>query len=176
VPHRVVISDVPEDLVPGEAAEVATERLARAKATAVAARGETLPVVGADTVVVCDGAILGKPGSDAAARDMLRRLSGRTHDVITGVCVVNGSRAASGFERTAVTFFPLSAREIDWYVATGEPHDKAGAYHVEGRGALFIRRIEGSPSNVAGLPVALLRRLAAEAGAGLGLSGDGAGS
>lgn len=167
IPYRVSVSAVAEDLRPGEAPEAAAERLARAKATAVAA-GEDLPVLGADTIVVCEGAILGKPGSEAEAAAMLRRLSGRTHEVITGVCLVSGGVPFSGTERTAVTFEPLSEADVDWYVGTGEPQDKAGAYHVDGRGALFITRLEGSPSNVAGLPVGLLRRLAREAGLDLG--------
>lgn len=162
------VSSVAEDLRPGEAPEAAAERLARAKAATVAAR-EELPVLGADTMVVCDGAIFGKPGSDAEAATMLRRLSGRTHAVVTGVCLMCGGTGPSGIERTAVTFAELSDADIEWYVATGEPRDKAGAYHVDGRGAVFITRIEGSPSNVAGLPVALLARLAREAGANLGL-------
>ena len=167
VPHRVSVSEVAEDLRPGEPPEAAAERLARAKAGAVAAR-ETLPVLGADTIVVCDGAILGKPGSDGAAAAMLRRLSGRTHGVVTGVCLIRAGTTWSGVERTAVTFADLSEADIEWYVATGEPRDKAGAYHVGGRGALFITRIDGSPSNVAGLPIGLLRRLAAEASVDLG--------
>jgi septum formation protein len=172
VPHRVSVSEVAEDLRPGETPEAAAERLARAKAEAVASR-ETLPVLGADTIVVCDGAILGKPGSDEVAAQMLRRLSGRTHDVVTGVCLVHAGTAWSGVERTAVTFAELSAADIAWYVATGEPLDKAGAYHVGGRGALFITRIDGSPSNVAGLPIRLLRRLAGEAGVDLGFPAHG---
>jgi septum formation protein len=168
VSYRVVPSEIAEDLLLDETPEAAVERLARAKAAAVAVRERTLPVLAADTVVVAGGTILGKPGSDAEASDMLRRLSGRTHDVLTGVCVVNGTAAASGIERTAVTFAALSEAEVDWYVRTGEPRDKAGAYHVDGRGALFIARIEGSPSNVAGLPVGLLRRLGSKVGARLG--------
>jgi septum formation protein len=171
VPFRVAVSHVSEDLRAGEAPEVAACRLAVAKATAVQARERDLPVLGADTVVVCDGAILGKPADDAEATVMLRRLSGRTHDVVTGVCVIWAGAARSGFERTAVTFDALSEREIAWYVGTGEPRDKAGAYHVGGRGALFIASVEGSSSNVAGLPVRLLRRLAREAGADLGFPG-----
>jgi septum formation protein len=167
VPHRVSVSQVAEDLRPGEGAAGAAERLSRAKASAVAAR-EELPVLGADTIVVCGEAILGKPASDADAAAMLRRLSGRTHDVVTGVCLMHGGKAHSGVERTAVTFAALSDADIAWYVATGEPRDKAGAYHVDGRGSLFITRIEGSPSNVAGLPVGLLRRLAREANVDLG--------
>jgi septum formation protein len=169
VPHRVSVSAVPEDLRPGEDPAAAAERLGRAKAAAVAAR-EDLPVLGADTIVVCDEAILGKPASDADAVAMLRRLSGRTHEVVTGVCLISRGEARSGVERTAVTFAPLSDTDIAWYVATGEPRDKAGAYHVDGRGGLFITRIDGSPSNVAGLPVGLLRRLAREARVDLGFS------
>src|SRR5689334_1645944 len=130
VTHDVQVSAVPEDLRAGERAEAAVERLARAKAEAVAARS-TLPVLAADTVVVCDGAILGKPASDDEARAMLRRLSGRTHDVVTGVCVVRGGQARSGHETTAVTFAEMSESDVDWYVSTGEPADKAGAYHVD---------------------------------------------
>jgi septum formation protein len=119
-------------------------------------------------VVVCDGAILGKPASSDDARAMLRRLSGRTHDVITGVCLVAAGERRAGHETTAVTFAAMSEDDIAWYVATGEPADKAGAYHVDGRGALFITRIDGSPTNVAGLPVRLVRRLAGELGLDLG--------
>jgi septum formation protein len=165
----VVVSNVPEDVMPAESPESVAMRLARVKAMAVAARDTELPVLGADTIVVCDGAILGKPASEVEAADMLRRLSGRTHDVITALCLIHGDTVLGGIERTGVTFAALSTAEIDWYVGTGEPRDKAGAYHVDGRGALFITRIEGSPSNVAGLPVGLLRRLAAEAGLDLGL-------
>ena len=174
MPHRVSVSEVTEDLRPGEAAAAAAERLGRAKAAAVAAR-EDLPVLGADTVVVCGEAILGKPASDADAAAMLRSLSGRTHEVITGVCLIRGRDVYSGVERTTVTFADLSEADIAWYVATGEPRDKAGAYHVDGRGSLFITRIDGSPSNVAGLPVGLLRRLAREAKIDLGFPDGGGG-
>jgi len=172
VPYRVSVSAVSEDIRPGEAPAAAAERLARAKAAAVAAR-EELPVLGADTIVVCDEAILGKPASDADAAAMLRRLSGRTHEVVTGVCLMSRGETHSGVERTAVTFALLTDGDIAWYVATGEPRDKAGAYHVDGRGALFITRIDGSPSNVAGLPIGLLRRLAREAKVDLGFPDQG---
>jgi septum formation protein len=167
VPYRVSVSAVSEDIRPGEAPAAAAERLARAKAAAVAAHEER-PVLGADTIVVCDEAILGKPASDADAAAMLRRLSGRTHEVVTGVCLMSRGETRSGVERTAVTFALLTDADIAWYVETGEPRDKAGAYHVDGRGALFITRIDGSPSNVAGLPIGLLRRLAREAKVDLG--------
>jgi septum formation protein len=169
VPYRVSVSEVEEDVRPGEPAEEAVERLARAKADAVARSAGELAVLAADTVVVCDGAMLGKPGSDAEAAAMLRRLSGRTHEVVTGVCLRRGTEFRSAHERTAVTFTSLSEADVAWYVATGEPRDKAGAYHVDGRGAVFVARIDGSPSNVAGLPVTLVRRLARELGVDLGI-------
>ena len=168
VPFRVSVSDVPEVLLPGEGGPAAAERLARAKAAAVASR-ERLPVLAADTVVVCEGRVLGKPASVEEAAAMLRLLAGRTHEVVTGVCVHANGRARSGVERTAVTMGPLSEEEIAWYARSGEPLDKAGAYHVDGRGALFIDSVQGSPSNVAGLPVRLLLRLVREAGLTLGL-------
>lgn len=168
IPFRVVVSREDESLEPGEDAAAAVERLARAKALAVA-RTERLPVLAADTEVLCEGHILGKPGSDEQAMAMLQRLSGRAHEVVTGVCLVKKGVARSGVERTTVLFSAMSDEERAWYVATGEPRDKAGGYHVEGKGALFVERISGSPSNVAGLPVRLLLRLAREAGVSLGL-------
>jgi septum formation protein len=166
IPFRVVVSDVDESLLPGERAEEAAERLARAKAESVARR-ERLPVLAADTLVLCDGQVLGKPGSPGEAAAMLRLLSGRSHEVVTGVCLAAGGAARSGVERTTVEFARMAEDEIAAYVATGEPLDKAGAYHVEGRGARFIEAIHGSPSNVAGLPVRLVHRLLREAGLGI---------
>jgi len=168
VPFRVVVSHEDETLRPGEDGPAAVERLARAKALAVA-REEALPVLAADTEVLCDGHILGKPGDAAGAASMLRRLAGRAHEVVTGVCVVAGGVVRSGVERSRVVFAPMSEAEVAWYAATGEPLDKAGGYHVDGRGALFIETVEGSPSNVAGLPVRLVLRLVREAGVELGL-------
>ncbi len=168
VPFRVVVSHEDESLRPGEDGAAAVERLARAKALAVA-RGEVLPVVAADTEVLCDGHILGKPTDERDAVAMLGRLAGRTHEVVTGVCVVAGGTTVSGVERSVVRLAPMSPGELAWYAATGEPLDKAGGYHVDGKGALFIESVEGSPSNVAGLPVRLLLRLAREAGLDLGL-------
>jgi septum formation protein len=167
VAFRVVVSHEDESLRPGEDGAVAVERLARAKALAVA-RGEALPVVAADTEVLCDGHILGKPADERDAVVMLRRLAGRAHEVVTGVCVADRGRTLSGVERSVVRFAPMSEEELRWYAATGEPLDKAGGYHVDGKGALFIETVEGSPSNVAGLPVRLLLRLVREAGLDLG--------
>ncbi len=163
VDFRVVVSGADERLEPGEDAASAAERLARLKAASVA-RAEAPPILGADTVVVCEGRILGKPASPDDAREMLGLLSGRTHEVVTGLCLITSVATLSGVERTAVSFARMSAEEIDWYVATGEPMDKAGAYHIDGRGALFVSAVAGSPSNVAGLPVPLFRRLVREAG------------
>jgi septum formation protein len=168
VSFRVRASREDESLRPGEDGTAAVERLARAKALAVAA-GEALPVLAADTEVLCDGHILGKPADERDALAMLRRLQGRAHEVVTGVCVVSGGVARSGVERSVVRFAPMSEAELAWYAATGEPLDKAGGYHVDGRGALFIETVEGSPSNVAGLPVRLVLRLVREAGLDLGL-------
>lgn len=168
IPFRVVVSAADETLRPGEEGGAAVVRLARTKAEAVA-RSASLPVLAADTEVICDGHILGKPESPAAALSMLGRLSGRTHEVVTGVCLMSGGVMRSGIERTAVAFAEMTEAERAWYVGTGEPMDKAGGYHVDGRGAFFIEGISGSPSNVAGLPVRLVFRLAREAGLSLGL-------
>lgn len=165
--HVVRPAHVDESLLPGESAVAAARRLAEVKARAGAAGG--LPVLAADTLVACNGEILGKPESPEAAARMLRLLSAREHEVVTGVCLDVGGRAHAGVECTRVRFAPLAEAEIDWYVATGEPLDKAGAYHVDGRGSAFIEAIDGSPSNVAGLPVRLVLRLAREAGVDLGL-------
>ena len=166
---EVKVSNVDETLAPGEDPERAAIRLAQAKAMAVAAT-DPRPVLAADTLVLCDGRILGKPVSAPDAADMLRLLSGRAHEVVTGVCLVSGGVPRAALERTTVHFAPLSEADIAWYVATDEPLDKAGAYHVDGRGSLFITGIAGSPSNVAGLPVRTVLALAREAGLDLGIS------
>jgi nucleoside triphosphate pyrophosphatase len=167
VPFRVAISGVDESLRLGEGGAEAAERLACEKAAAIAA-SESLPVLAADTVVLLGEQILGKPESPAEAAHMLRALGGRTHDVVTGVCLVAAGAARSAVDRTRVTFATLSEGAIDWYVATGEPFDKAGGYHIDGRGAALIEGVDGSPSNVAGLPVHLVLRLARESGLRLG--------
>ena len=168
VRFRVVVSHEDESLVPGEDGPAAVERLARAKAIAVA-REEALPVLAADTEVLCDGHVLGKPADEREAVAMLKRLEGRAHEVVTGVCLVADGVVRSGVERSLVRFAPMTDEEVGWYAASGEPLDKAGGYHVDGKGALFIETVEGSPSNVAGLPVRLVLRLVREAGLELGL-------
>ncbi|MFQ5724266.1 MAG: Maf family protein [Terriglobia bacterium] len=140
------------------------ERLARQKAEAVAKRlpaKDDRVVLGADTIVVADGEVLGKPASPEDARAMLRRLSGRAHAVVTGVALAEAGRArrVQAHETTQVFFRPLTEQEIQAYVSTGEPLDKAGAYAVQGRAARFVTRVEGCYFNVVGLPVALVDRL-----------------
>ncbi len=147
---------VPEGLSPAEV----VQHLARQKAREVAAshRGEV--IVAADTVVAIDGEILGKPRDEAHAVEMLRLLSGRTHTVYTGVCVIFENGAEKSFtEGTDVEFYPLTEREIADYVATGEPMDKAGAYGIQERGALLVKRIDGDYYTVMGLPVGRLSRV-----------------
>jgi septum formation protein len=167
VGFRVVVSHEDETLAPGEDGASAVERLARAKARAVAP-GQGLPVLAADTEVLLDAHVLGKPADEEDAVAMLRRLAGRAHEVVTGLCLVAGGLELAGVERSLVRFAPMGEDELRWYAASGEPLDKAGGYHVDGKGALFIETVEGSPSNVAGLPVRLLLRLVREAGLDLG--------
>lgn len=137
--------------------------LSQQKAAEVSARkfpsGDvTDTIIAADTVVAIDGDILGKPHSRENAVEMLRRLSGRKHSVFTGVTVITPDRTISFAEETAVEFFPLTESEIEAYVDTGDPMDKAGAYGIQGRGALLVKRIEGDYYNVMGLPVGGLYR------------------
>ena len=147
--------DVDESMHAGETPAAYVERVARLKAGVAAARHPHRVVVAADTAVVIGDAVLGKPKDEDDARDMLRQLSGRSHEVLTGVVVAaHGVRAH--VERTRVWFRALSAEEIAWYVASGEPMDKAGAYAIQGLASRFIPRIEGSYSNVVGLPVSVL--------------------
>ena len=159
----------------GEGAAALVERLAREKAAAVAQPGEL--VLGADTVVTLDGGLLGKPADDAEAAAMLAQLAGREHEVLTGVALldVDAGRTAAVVERSRVRFATLSPREIDWYVKSGEPHDKAGAYAVQGRAALFVTAILGNHSNVVGLPLPAVRRLCRELGHDLLAWSDGSG-
>ncbi|HEY8497868.1 MAG TPA: Maf family protein [Limnochordales bacterium] len=150
-----------EALADTQAPDRLVMRLAEAKARDVAARRPQDVVIGADTVVVLDGEILGKPRDAAEARQMLARLSGRTHQVWTGVAVVHlaSGRSEVACERTDVTFRPLSADEVERYVQLGEGMDKAGGYAVQGVGAVFVQRVEGCYYNVVGLPLARLSRM-----------------
>jgi septum formation protein len=169
IPFETMPADVDEAHRPNETPEELVRRLAEAKARFAAARGpsgEPAIVVGADTEVVVDGLVLGKPASAEDAREMLRRLSGRTHGVITGLAVIRLPDGATRTEQetTLVTFAPLTAEEIEDYVASGEPFDKAGAYAIQGRGGRFVTRVEGCYFNVVGLPLARLYRILRELG------------
>jgi len=156
---EVAPSHVDERELPGESPEAHVGRLAVAKVRAARLDHPDVAVLGADTVVVVDGRILGKPASDDEAETMLRALSGRSHEVLTGVALGLGDDLVTAVDRTTVTFAALSASEIAWYVASGEPRDKAGAYGIQGLASRFVDRIEGSYSNVVGLPVSVVYRL-----------------
>jgi septum formation protein len=162
--------NVDESPLSGESAEAMCRRLADAKARAAVSRigtvSEPIIVVAADTTVEIDGEILGKPASAEAAREMLRKLSGRNHRVLTALSLIRLPDGAtrSDLESTAVCFSALSEKEIEEYVATGEPMDKAGAYGIQGRAGIFIERIEGCYFNVVGLPLAALYRNLKELG------------
>lgn len=160
---EVRVAAVDEALRPGEAPAATVARLAAAKARAVEAPHGAL-VVAADTEVVLDGTVLGKPADDPEATAMLRALSGREHVVLTGVHVRWGEREAAAVEETVVRFRGLGDDEVAAYVATGEPHDKAGGYGIQGAGGMFVERIEGSDTNVIGLPLATVVRLAGDVG------------
>ncbi len=144
-----------------EAFDVVACRLARAKAEDVAAQVKRGLIIGADTIVICEGLIFGKPRDGAEAENMLLRLAGRTHRVITGVAVVDAETGHVEIAAavTAVTMRAFASTEAAAYVATGEPLDKAGAYAIQGRGALLVERIQGDYSNVVGLPLPTLVRL-----------------
>ncbi|MGB7334131.1 MAG: Maf family protein, partial [Terriglobales bacterium] len=153
---------ITENSLPGETAKDCAERLAREKALAVARQRPHDCVLGADTVVVVDGQLLGKPSDTTAAARMLRMLSGRQHQVITGVCLVVDGKPSVASETTLVTMTEITGQEIADYIATGEPMDKAGAYAIQGIASRWIPRIEGDYSNVVGLPVALVFRIMQE--------------
>jgi septum formation protein len=175
IPFTVYPANIPELPLAEESARACAERLAREKARAVLRQQPGQLVLGADTIVVVDSEILGKPRDEADAMRMLRLLSGRTHQVITGVCLVGTLRTENqkleaGFEdtrseSTLVSMTTLSAEDIHSYIASGEPMDKAGAYAIQGTASRWIPRIEGDYFNVVGLPVALVQRMLQEHGA-----------
>jgi septum formation protein len=159
IPFKVVPTDVDETVLKLEPPGDHVRRLSREKAAAAFAAHPDAVVLGADTIVTVGGEIMGKPRDAADAIRMLRLLSGREHEVLTGVALVAKRGIVVEVARTRVWVNPLSEVEIADYVATGEPLDKAGAYGIQGLGARFIDRIQGSYSNVVGLPVALVYRL-----------------
>jgi septum formation protein len=164
IPHTVRPADIDEAVQPGEHALACVERLARSKALAVTALEPGALVIAADTVVVIDDRILNKPEDAADARAMLDALQGRNHLVYTAVCVVRNERMATGVEPVHVRIRQLTGPEIDAYVATGEPMDKAGAYGIQGFGATIVEWIEGDFFAVMGLPLVRLIRLLRDIG------------
>ena len=157
IPFTVRAVSVDETPLPQENPEDYVRRLAEEKARAIHAEPRET-VLAADTTVVIDGAMLGKPADAADARRMLRALSGRCHQVLTGICVRRDTELVLDAASTKVWFTPMTEPEIDAYVASGEPMDKAGAYAIQGLASKFIERIEGCYFNVVGLPVALVYR------------------
>ncbi len=164
IDHEVMPADVDETYLAHEAPPPHAERLARLKAATLAAEHPHALVIGADTIVVIDGMVLGKPADAADARRMLARLSGRTHWVYTAVAVARDGQLVSGVEAVEVTFRPLSPQQVDAYVATGEPMDKAGGYGIQGFGATLVERIHGDYFAVMGLALGRLVQLLREVG------------
>ena len=161
---EVSAADIDETPQQGERAQAYVLRLAREKARAVATRHPGAWVLAADTTVALGDELLGKPRDAAEAREMLGRLSGRTHEVHTGVALAGPSGEHSTVVRTRVTFRALSPGEIAWYAGTGEPLDKAGSYAVQGKGGFLVAAVDGSPTNVIGLPLGETLELLARAG------------
>jgi len=161
-PFEKLAASIDESRAAGENAVAYVERLAEAKAEAVAVRLASGLVLGADTVVIAETEILGQPHDDDDARRMLRLLRGRWHEVLTGVALLRVGQAVRvvAHETTRVRFSQMADEEIEWYVATGEPIGKAGAYAVQGHAALFIEEIQGDYFNVVGLPIRLVYELA----------------
>jgi septum formation protein len=154
---EVITSNIDESRKTGESPDVYVQRLAIEKAKAVATTSESGLILAADTTVVVDHQLLGQPEDDGDARRMLKLLSGKWHEVLTGVALLRiGSEPNVGIETTRVRFAELSPAEIDWYVSTGEPRGKAGAYAIQGKAALFIEEVSGDYFNIVGLPIRLV--------------------
>jgi len=161
MPVQIRVADIDESMDPAKPPFEEVARVSLAKARAIL-REETDVVVAADTIVVCQGQVLGKPADPEQAKQMLRLLSGRSHQVMTGLCVLQGARERVVTEVTDVCFRILTEQEIERYVRSGEPMDKAGAYGIQGRGALFVQKILGDYYNVMGLPVCRLGQILRE--------------
>ena len=153
VPHTVVAAHVDESLLPTESPADYVARLARLKATTVLARGEVLPVLAADTTVVLEGSVYGKPADRADGLAMLTALAGKTHQVLTAVALAAGDGVGVRVNCSSVRFRSIERSEIEAYWETGEPRDKAGGYAIQGYGAVFVAELSGSYSGVMGLPL-----------------------
>ncbi|MES1934505.1 Maf-like protein [Salinisphaera shabanensis T35B1] len=164
VSHVAIAADIDETPHPAESAEALAERLARGKAQALAAHYPDDVVLGSDTVVTLGERLYGKPADDAEAESMLASLSGRTHRVVSGVALCVAGRCLSRISTSQVTMRDITAAERAGYVASGEPIGKAGGYAIQGRGAIFIARLDGSYSSVMGLPLSETADLLREAG------------
>jgi septum formation protein len=164
IPHTVQPADIDEAYLPGEEPAAHAQRLAREKAAVVAAGDPEAIVIGSDTIVVLDGDVLGKPRDAAHAAQMLTRLSGRSHVVMTAIAVRWNGVERSAVEMAGVTFHPLSVQDIEAYIATGEPMDKAGAYGIQGFGATIVERVDGDYFAVMGLPLQRMVRLMTDLG------------
>ena len=162
IPFEVICADA-EELKEGAPEELVQENALR-KAQAVAVQHPGRLVLGADTLVCQNGRVMGKPRNEEEARDMIARLAGNWHEVYTGVCLMQNDRKDVRFDVSRVQFVPLSPETIAAYVKTGEPMDKAGAYAIQGKAGMFISRMEGSYSNVIGLPLSLVRDMLMDAG------------
>lgn len=159
-PYEAMVAGVDESVKPNEAPAAYVQRLARTKAEAVAAQLQSGLVLGADTTVVIENQILGQPIDDEDARRMLKLLQGKWHEVLTGVAIVRvGGETRIDYETTRVRFAEMTAREIDWYISTGEARGKAGAYGIQGAAGLFIEEIQGDYFNIVGLPIRLVYEL-----------------
>src|ERR1044071_4604459 len=158
--HEIVVAGIDETLLPNEEAAAYVQRLARSKAEKVASGLDHGLVLGADTTVVVADQILGQPVDEVDARRMLELLNAKWHEVLTGVALVRvGGERRVGYETTRVRFAEMSDEEIDWYIGTGEPFGKAGAYGIQGKASLFIEEIEGDYFNIMGLPIRLVYEL-----------------
>ena len=164
IPFTARTADIDEDLLPGEAPRAYTERLAFEKAAVIHKTAPAAFVLGADTTVVIDEHILAKPLDAPDARRMLQLLSNRQHQVLTSVCLLGPNTRDIRTDTTQVYFSEVTSSEIDWYISTGEPMDKAGAYGIQGIASRWIPRIEGCYFNVMGLPLSLVWRMLRDAG------------
>lgn len=158
IPFTIVTSNESEEFQPTQSPEEVVVELALRKAKSVSDRHPASVIIGADTIVLLDQNILGKPVDRDDARIMLEKLSGKTHAVLTGVAIVYGEKIHTFYEKTYVTFWKITPDEIEHYLNSGEPFDKAGAYGIQGQGAFFVRSIQGDYYSIVGLPISRLKR------------------